>query len=110
MIFASFPGLPSGDANLLKTVIPADTKAPDTRSISALPLVMPKRCKLLFELVSQAGIALLANPNGPTAERIIREVQQVAWARSAARYLEGLCWVRPTRLYGARVGSQIQDR
>jgi putative tryptophan/tyrosine transport system substrate-binding protein len=42
----------------------------------------PKRLDLLFELVPQAGvIALLANPNSPSAQRIIRDVQEAARAK-----------------------------
>ena len=41
--------------------------------------MMPKRLELLFELVPQARvIGLLVNPNGPAAERVIREVQDAA--------------------------------
>jgi putative tryptophan/tyrosine transport system substrate-binding protein len=42
----------------------------------------PKRFELLSELVPQAGvIALLVNPNQPTAERTIREMQELARAK-----------------------------
>ena len=42
----------------------------------------PKRFELLSELVPRAGlIALLVNQNQPTAERTIREVQEVARAK-----------------------------
>ena len=41
--------------------------------------LMPKRLDLLFELVPQARvIALLVNPNNPTAESIIGDVQEAA--------------------------------
>jgi len=41
--------------------------------------LMPKRLELLSELVPQAGlIALLVNPNGPAAARVIKEVQEAA--------------------------------
>ena len=41
--------------------------------------LMPKRFELLSELVPQARvIALLVNPNSPTAERQIRDVQEAA--------------------------------
>jgi putative tryptophan/tyrosine transport system substrate-binding protein len=41
--------------------------------------LMPKRFDLLFELVPQAGvIALLINPNSPSAERITRGVREAA--------------------------------
>jgi putative ABC transport system substrate-binding protein len=41
--------------------------------------LMPKRLELLSEVVPQAGmIALLVNPNGAIAERIIRDVQEAA--------------------------------
>jgi putative tryptophan/tyrosine transport system substrate-binding protein len=41
--------------------------------------MMPKRLELLSELVPQAGvIALLVNPNTPTAERVIRDMQEAA--------------------------------
>ena len=44
--------------------------------------LMPKRLELLSELVPQARvIALLANPNRLTAERMIRDVQEAARAR-----------------------------
>ena len=43
---------------------------------------MPKRLELLSELVPQARvIALLVNPNNPTAERIMRDVQEAARAK-----------------------------
>jgi putative ABC transport system substrate-binding protein len=39
--------------------------------------MMPKRLELLFELVPQARVvALLVNPKSPSAERIIRQVQE----------------------------------
>ena len=42
----------------------------------------PKRLELLSELVPQArGIALLVNPNLPTAERVVRDVQEGARAK-----------------------------
>jgi putative ABC transport system substrate-binding protein len=41
--------------------------------------LMPKRLELLLELVPQAGvIALLVNPNSPTAERHIGDIQEAA--------------------------------
>jgi putative ABC transport system substrate-binding protein len=41
--------------------------------------LMPKQFDLLSELVPQAGvIALLVNPNNPSAEPIIRDVQEAA--------------------------------
>jgi putative ABC transport system substrate-binding protein len=41
--------------------------------------MMPKRIELLSELVPQANmIALLVNPNNPTAERVMRDVQEAA--------------------------------
>jgi putative ABC transport system substrate-binding protein len=43
--------------------------------------LMPKRLQLISELVPQARvIALLLNPNSPSAERFIREVQEAARA------------------------------
>ena len=43
---------------------------------------MPKRLELLSELVPQAKvIALLVNPNNPTAERVIRDMQEAARAK-----------------------------
>jgi putative ABC transport system substrate-binding protein len=42
----------------------------------------PKRVELLSELVSQASvIALLVNPNNPTTERVVRDVQDAARAK-----------------------------
>jgi putative tryptophan/tyrosine transport system substrate-binding protein len=42
----------------------------------------PKRLELLSELVPQASvIALLVNPNNPNAERMMRDVQEVARAK-----------------------------
>jgi putative ABC transport system substrate-binding protein len=44
--------------------------------------LMPKRIEMISELVPQARvIALLVNPNGPGAERIIREVHEAARAK-----------------------------
>jgi putative ABC transport system substrate-binding protein len=44
--------------------------------------LMPKRLELLSELVPQARvIALLVNPNSPTAERIIGDMQEAARAK-----------------------------
>jgi putative ABC transport system substrate-binding protein len=44
--------------------------------------LMPKRLDLLFELVPQARVmALLVNPNNPTAESIIGDVQDAARAK-----------------------------
>jgi putative ABC transport system substrate-binding protein len=42
----------------------------------------PKRVELLSELVPQASlIALLVNPNNPTTERVVRDVQEAARAK-----------------------------
>jgi putative tryptophan/tyrosine transport system substrate-binding protein len=44
----------------------------------------PKRVELLSELVPQARvIALLVNPNNPTTERVVRDVQEAAGAKGA---------------------------
>jgi len=44
--------------------------------------LMPKRLELLSELVPQAGeIAMLVNPNQPTTERVVRDVQEAAHAK-----------------------------
>jgi putative ABC transport system substrate-binding protein len=44
--------------------------------------LMPKRFELLSELVPQAGvIALLVNPNNPTAERMVGDLQDAARVR-----------------------------
>jgi len=44
--------------------------------------LMPKRLELLSELAPQArATALLVNPNGPSAERIVRDVQEAAHAK-----------------------------
>ncbi len=49
----------------------------------------PKRLELLSELVPQARvIALLVNPNNPTAERIMRDVQSGAHEGGTASYPE----------------------
>jgi putative tryptophan/tyrosine transport system substrate-binding protein len=43
---------------------------------------MPKRLELLSELVPQARvIALLVNPNSPSTERVMRDVQEAARAK-----------------------------
>jgi putative ABC transport system substrate-binding protein len=44
--------------------------------------LMPKRLELVSELTPRAGIfALLMNPSNPSAERIIRDVQEAARAK-----------------------------
>jgi putative ABC transport system substrate-binding protein len=44
--------------------------------------LMPKRFELLSELVPQAGlVALLVDPNGPNAERMIEDVQEAAYTK-----------------------------
>ena len=49
---------------------------------------MPKRLELLSELVPQARvIALLVNPNNPSAERIIRDVQEAARAKGVQLHI-----------------------
>ena len=49
---------------------------------------MPKRLELLSELVPQAGvIALLVNPNNPSAERIMRDVQEAARAKGVQLHI-----------------------
>jgi ABC-type uncharacterized transport system substrate-binding protein len=68
--------------------------------------LMPKRLELLSELVPQARvIALLVNPNNPSTEVMIRDVQDGAREGGAATYPEGqhrrrdrrrLCLPRPT--------------
>jgi putative tryptophan/tyrosine transport system substrate-binding protein len=51
---------------------------------------MPKRLELLSELVPQARvIVLLANPNSPSTERVMRDVQEAAPSRGAAPYPQG---------------------
>jgi putative ABC transport system substrate-binding protein len=50
--------------------------------------MMPKRIELLSELVPQASmIALLVNPNNPTAESVMREVQEAARAKGIQLYI-----------------------
>ena len=49
---------------------------------------MPKRLELLSELVPQASvIALLVNPNNPSAERVIRDVQEAARAKGVQLHI-----------------------
>ena len=49
---------------------------------------MPKRLELLSELVPQARvIALLVNPNNPTTERVIRDVQEAARAKGVQLHI-----------------------
>ena len=49
---------------------------------------MPKRLELLSELVPQARvIALLVNPNNPTAERMMRDVQEAARAKGVQLHI-----------------------
>jgi putative ABC transport system substrate-binding protein len=48
----------------------------------------PKRLELLSELVPQAkAVALLVNPNSPTAERIMRDVQEAARAKGVQLHI-----------------------
>ena len=50
--------------------------------------LMPKRLELLSELVPQARvIALLVNPNNPTAERMMRDVQEAARAKGVQLHI-----------------------
>ena len=50
--------------------------------------LMPKRLELLSELVPQARvIALLVNPNNPSAERMIRDVQEAARAKGVQLHI-----------------------
>ena len=50
--------------------------------------MMPKRIELLSELVPQAStIALLVNPNNPTAERVMRDVQEAAHVKGVRLYI-----------------------
>jgi putative tryptophan/tyrosine transport system substrate-binding protein len=48
----------------------------------------PKRLELLSELVPQAGvIALLVNPNSPSTEHVVRNVQEVAGAKGVQLHI-----------------------
>jgi ABC-type uncharacterized transport system substrate-binding protein len=48
----------------------------------------PKRLELLSELVPQAGVfALLVNPNNPTADPIIRDMQEAARAKGVQLHI-----------------------
>jgi putative tryptophan/tyrosine transport system substrate-binding protein len=50
--------------------------------------LMPKRLELLSELVPQAGvIALLVNPNNPSAERNIKDMQEAARAKGVQLHI-----------------------
>ena len=64
-------------------------RAATSRASASSPIELtPKRLELLSELVPQARvIALLVNPNNPTAERIIRDVQEAARAKGVQLHI-----------------------
>ena len=60
-------------------------RQPHGRQLPRSPSCIAKRLELLSELVPQARvIALLVNPNSPTTERIMRDVQEAARAKGCS--------------------------